>query len=609
MVIKEIKTAVDSSCMNSKRHIAIRNIVLSFLMSVLCGCAAGHLPSDMRAEVGRMHVSSYELPNHAKRIFISPGGILEVETTESEGAYKNGEGQRTLIDLHSMTRIWSGPLQEGYMISDAPSPIIVKKSGSKHMVVRYDRNGQILWQATGKGLFVFGLGVEEDGMLLLLSLQQSRKDTVHAIMNCIRLDDGKDRWQTDLGVVSLNDDEIGSLWRYTNRPIFAHSGKAFLLLENRAICMTIKNGKVRSDWQIPRQQKNTTPSSTIWLPLKKDVIVVSGAHVILMSEDKGTTWHVSLDEMNTATEALLCNQNLIVAFSGKDKRGVGVLDIASRSWRWKTSDKAYSGTPPKGLVAVGNTIVVASRGCLHGFDGKTGDKLYIKELPKKVVRELLPYDTNMILICSESIECRRVSNGELIWSKDKLGTPLALYYSKRRSSMASIQATMQGMANISANMSRSYYGMANQKIGGSYAYDPWSRTQYTRLSQSAGRSAAASEFGASVVGAAEGTSSFIDHMVSIIVDMQNETPSREWSYFVVPLKSGFINYQTNTAKLMAIRLSDGSTREIPLQEASMTCIPTAMVSEELGLIIEAYNKFPFCEQSQTIDVFRLPDAF
>lgn len=175
--------------------------------------------------------------------------------------------------------------------------------------------------------------------------------------------------------------------------------------------------------------------------------------------------------------------------------------------------------------------------------------------------------------------------------------------------MASIQATMQGMSNISANTSRYYYGMANKKIGGSYAYDPWSRTQYTRLSQSAGRSAAASEFGASLVGATEGSSSFIDRMVSIIVDMQNDEPLREWAYFVVPLKSGFINYQTNTAKLLAIRLSDGSPHEIPMQEASMTCIPTAMVSEELGLIIEAYNKFPFCKQSQTINVLRLPDTF
>jgi hypothetical protein len=168
---------------------------------------------------------------------------------------------------------------------------------------------------------------------------------------------------------------------------------------------------------------------------------------------------------------------------------------------------------------------------------------------------------------------------------------------------------MQATASISANASRSYYGMANKKIGGSYAYDPWSRTQYMNLSQSAGRSAAASGFGASLVGAAGRSSSFIDRMVSIIVDMQNEEPMREWAYFLVPMKSGFINYQTNTAKLLAIRLSDGSTREIPVQEASMTCIPTAMVSEELGLIIEAYHKFPFCKQSQTIDVLRLPDAF
>jgi hypothetical protein len=525
------------------------------------------------------------------------------------GDYEKGNGQRTLIDLHSMTRIWSGPLQDGYMITDAPSPIMVKKDGSKHMLERYDHQGRLLWETAGKGLFVFGLGIEEDGMLLLLSLQQTGKNTVRAIMNGIRLDDGKDSWRTDLGVVSLNDDEIGSLWRYNNRPIFAHRSNAFLLLENRAICMSVTSGKIRSDWQIPRQGENITHSDVIWLPLKKDIIVVSGANVVLMSEDKGRNWHASLGEMYTATEALLRDQDLIVAFSGKDERGVGVLDMASSSWRWKTSDDAKSGVPPMGLVVDGDTIVVASKGRLHGFHAKTGDKVYTKEIPKKNMRKLLTHDNNMILICLASIECRSVSNGKLRWSKDKLGTPLALYYSKRGSSLASINASMQATASISANASRSYYGMANKKIGGSYAYDPWSRTQYMNLSQSAGRSAAASGFGASLVGAAGRSSSFIDRMVSIIVDMQNEEPMREWAYFLVPMKSGFINYQTNTAKFLAIRLSDGSTREIPVQEASMTCIPTAMVSEELGLIIEAYHKFPFCKQSQTIDVLRLPDAF
>jgi hypothetical protein len=595
--------------MDTKRHITKGNVFLFFLVSVLCGCGAGQLSSEQRALVDRQHVTRLELSDHARRVSISPLGILEVETTKSQEEYAKGNGQRTLIDLQSMARIWSGSLQEGYMITDAPSPIIVKKASDKHTVARYDRQGQLLWETAVKGLFVFGLGIEKDGMLLFLCLQQTRKDAVHAIMNGIRLDIGMVRWRRDLGAVSLNDDEIGSLWRYNNRPIFAHGSNAFLLLENRAICMSVTSGKIYSDWQISLLGENTTRGDIKWLPLNKDLIVVSGAHVILMSKYKKRNWHTSIGKMYSATDALLRGKDLIIAFNGNEKRGAGVLDMASKKWRWKTFDDVKSGVPPKGLGAVGNTIVIASKGNLHGFNANTGAKQYTTKLQNKNVSKLLAHDTNIILIGSASIECRNASNGELRWSKNKIVTPLDLFYSIRKSSMASIQLTMQASSLISANMSRSYYGLARQRIGGSYAYDPFSRMQYTRMAQSAGRSAAVSNFGASLAGAADSSSSFIDRKISIIVDMQNEEPLREWAYFVVPLKRKAVNFKANTAKLLGIRLSDGSTREFPIRTSSTWCVPTAMVCEELGFAIEAYNKFPFCKQSQTIDIYRLPDTF
>jgi len=594
--------------MNSQRHLILRIVTLSILVSILGGCAAGHLSSEQRSQVDSLFVASYDLPNHAKRVFISPQGVLEIETTESEGAYDKGEGQRTLIDLRSGSRIWSGALQDGYMITDAPSPVIVETHGRDHKAVRYDRQGQVLWEIAGEGLFVFGLGVEEDGMLLLLSLRQTGPDVVHAIMGGIRLNDGQVSWQADLGAVSWSDDEIGSLWRYDNRPIFAHRGNAFLLLENRALCLSVTNGEIISDWRIPRQGEDTTQGRTIWIPLDQDVIVVSGAHVVSISGDANRNWYANLGETRTATEAMLCNQDLFVAFSGSKERGAGALDVTSGGWRWQASDEAKPGAPPNGLAVVGDTVVVASSGRLHGFHTRTGERLYAEDVPKDA-QKLITRDADVILIGSESIECRSAPDGGARWSMDKLGSPLALFYKSRKASMAIVSASMAGTASISANQSRYYYGLANRRIGGSYAYDPWTRMQYTQLSRSAANSAAMSRIGASMVEKAGKSSGFIDRKVSIIVDMQNEEPLTEWAYFLVPMKSGALNYQTNTAKLLAIRLSDGSTREIPVMEAPTTCIPTAMVSQELGLIIQAYHKFPFCNWGKKIDVLRLPGDF
>lgn len=592
--------------MNCRPFISIVEVVLLFIISLVFGCAAGNLSSEQQAVVDSLHQASFELPGHVRRIYLSAGGLLEVETTESMGAYEKGQGQRSLFDLRSMRHIWSGGLQEGFMIMDEPSTVIVKKQNLRHWAVRYDRQGQILWETPGKGLFVFGLGVEDEQMLLTLSLEQVENKSVSATINGIHLDNGSEIWRTKLGEVSFSDDKIGSLWRNHNRLIFAYKGNAFLLLENRAICMSIKNGEILFDMSIPAGNKEIIMGEVVWIPLKKDVVAVAGPHIIFMSKDKHRKRYIGLGDMYTATEAQLHGRDLIIAFSGKNERGVGVIDLISGSFRWKTTDDADSAYSPKGLVVSENTIVIASKKAIHGFDFESGNLLYDENVLDRNVKELIGHGANMILIGPESISCRSIADGRLEWSKKELSTPLALYYSKRESSMASLQASMQASATIAANSSRYYSSMANQKIGGSYSYDPWTRTQYSRLSHTAGRSAATSAFGTSLVGAAQGSSSFIDRMVSVIVEMRKERPIKEWAYYLLPMKSGFIDYETNTGKLLAIRLSDGTTREIPIPAADMTCIPAVMASEQLGLIIEAYHKFPFCKQGQTIDVLKLP---
>ena len=594
--------------MNSIQIVIVIKVVILLTINLLYGCAAGNLSPEQQAEVDRLLVSSFELPAYAKRVFLTPGGILEVETTDSEGDYEKGSGQRTLIDLNSMKRIWSGTLEEGYMITDTPSLILVKKNDGRHRLVRYDRQGRLLWESDVEGLFVFGLAVDEDNMLLSLSLRKTGDDSVHAVISGTGLDDGRNRWLKDLGSVSFGDVEVGSLWRYNNRPVFAYRGNVYLLLENRAICLSAANGRIYSDWKIPFLEENAPAGDTIWVPHENDVVVLSGQHVIAISGNSSRNWTVDIGKKVKATEAMQRGHDLVVAFRGEDELGVGVLDLVSRSWRWKNADEAGSGIAPRGLVAAGDAIAVASNGRLHGYDAETGERLYTEDLSGRNAQKLIANGNNMAIIGPDSIEVRRVSDGNVIWSREDIDTPLAMYYSKRGSSMASIQASMQGTAAIAANSSRYYYGMASSKIGGSYAYDAWSRSQYSSLSNIAARSSAASEFASSLAGGAQGSASFIDRMVSVIVDMQYEAPDREWAYFLVPLKSGFVDYETNTAKLLALRLADGFSYDIPVRAASPSCIPAAMASEEQGLIVEAYHRFPFCKRDHFIDILRLPPA-
>lgn len=577
--------------------------ILTMILICICGCAAG-LSSEQKAIVKDLYVSTYELPNHARRVFLSPEGILEVETTKSQDAYDEGNGSRTLIDVRSGSRIWSGPLRDGQMLTDTPSPIIVKTADRKHTISRYDRNGSVIWQIAHDSLFVFGLAQEDQGMLLTLSLEQANNESVQAVLQGITLMDGKKHWRTELGKVSMSDHEIGSLWRYQNRPIFGHRGKAFLLLENRALCVAIADGRVILNKHIPLDSKIAGRGNLIWLPDGEDVIVVSGPHVLRLSDRANQQWYANLGENKIATGALLMDQDVVIAFNGEAERGVAILDAKIASWRWKSSVKS-SGGSPKEVAVAGGSVVIASVGRLHGFDRKTGNPLFSEKISKQLLT-LFNHGSDIVLTGSKSIELRSSTDGSLLWRKDDLDPPLAWFYKQKQSSMASIRASLQASAAISANQSRWNYSQAGKKMGGSYAYDPWTRNQYTKLGSSAEASAAASNFSTSLVDAAGSSGSTIGRKVSIIVDMQSPEPLNDHAYFLVPVETRVLTGQTNTAKLLVVNLTDGSTNDIPVRKAPMTCIPAVMVNERLGLIIQAYHKFPFCKASRTIDILRLP---
>ncbi|OEU44473.1 MAG: hypothetical protein BBJ60_01430 [Desulfobacterales bacterium S7086C20] len=578
--------------------------IITMILICICGCAAG-LSSEQKAIVKELYISTHELPNHARRVSISPEGILEVETTRSQDAYDEGNGSRTLIDVRSGSQIWSGPLRVGHMLTDTPSPIIVETADRKHTVSRYDRNGSVVWQIAHDGLFVFGLAQEDQGMLLTLSLGQANDESVQAVLHGITLMDGKNRWRTELGKVSMSDHEIGSLWRYQDRPIFGHRGRAFLLLENRAFCIAVADGRVLSNKPIPLDSKVNGRGNLIWLPDEEDVIVVSGPHVFRLSDRADRQWYANLGENKAATGALLMDQDLVIAFNGKAERGVAILDAKTATWRWRSSVKASDGAHPKGVAVLGGSVVVASVGRLHGFARETGNTLFSEAISKQLLM-LFNHDGGIVLTGSKSIERRSSTDGSLFWRKGDLDPPLAWFYKQRGSSMAAVKASLQASATISANQSRWYYNQAGQKTGGSYAYDPFTRYQYTKLGSAAGASAAASNFSTSLVGTAGSSASMIDRKVSIIVDMQSSEPLNDRAYFLVPVETRVLTGQTNTAKLLVVNLADGSTNEIPVRKAPMTCIPAVMVNERLGLIIQAYHKFPFCKASRTIDILRLP---
>jgi hypothetical protein len=582
------------------------NFVLLMTLICICGCAAG-LSSEQKAIVKNLYVSTYKLPNDAKRVFLSPEGILEVETTESQAAYEEGNGSRTLFDVRSGKQIWSGSLRAGQMLTDTPSPIIVESADGKHTVSRYDRNGSVVWQIAHDGLFVFGLAYEDQGMLLTLSLEKANDASVQAVLQGNTLIDGSSRWRIKLGKVSMSDHEIGSLWRYQNRPIFGHQGRAYLLLENRAFCISVTDGRVLANKPIALDLKKTGRGDLIWIPLRRDVIAVSGPHVLRLSDRTDRQWYTNLGENKVATSALLMDQDLVIAFSSPAVRGVGILDTKTATWRWRSTVKASNAAHPKGVAVVGDSVVVASAGRLHGFARKTGNTLFSEKISKRVLT-LFNHGIDIVLKGSTSIELRSSTDGSLLWSKDDLDPPLAWFYKQRKSSMAAVSASMQASASISANQSRWYYNRAGQKMGGSYTYDPWTRHQYTKLGRTAEVSAAASNFSASLVSATGSSASIIDRKVSIIVDMQSSEPINDRAFFLVPVETKVLTGQTNTAKLLVVNLVDGSTNDIPVRKAPMTCIPAVMVNERLGLIIQAYHKFPFCKASRTIDILRLPTA-
>ncbi len=580
--------------------------ILSMILLCICGCAAG-LSSEQRAMVKDLHVSTHEIPNHARRVLISPEGILEVETTKSQNAYKKGNGTRTLIDVRSGIQIWSGSLNGGQMLTDTPSPIIVETADSKHTISRYDRNGRLVWQTTYDSLFIFGLAQKVQKMLLTLTLEQEKEGSVQAVVYGISVTDGKKRWRTELGKVSLGDHEIGSLWHYHDRPIFGHNSKAFMLIENRSFCISSDDGRILSNRSIPLDTNITGRGYINWFPDGEDVIVVSGSHVLRLSEHAGRQWYRNIGENKTVTGALLMDQDVVIAYSGDKQRGVAILNAKKATWRWRSSVKATNGAHPKGVAVTGESVVAASVGRLHGFARKTGDTLFSEKISKQF-QTLSNHDGDIVLKGSTSIELRSSMDGSLLWRKDDLKSPLHWFYGQRKSSMAAVRASMQVSAAISANQSRYYYSQAGRKVGGSYAHDPWSRSQYSKLSSSAGASAAASKFGVSLIDATGSSSSMIDRKVSIIVDMQNPEPSKDRAYFLVPVDTKVLTGQTNTAKLLIVNLSDGSTNEVPVRKAPTTCIPAVMVNERLGLIIQAYHKFPFCKASKTIDILRLPES-
>jgi len=437
--------------------------MLTMVLLCICGCAAG-LSSKQKAIVNELHIATYDLPNHAKRVSISPEGILEIETTESQGAYDEGKGNRLLIDVRSGTQIWEGPLHGGQMLTDTPSPIIVETADRKHTVSRYDDNGNIVWQMAHKRLFVLGLALEDKGILITLSLEQTNDQSVQAILQGIKIEDGINQWRAELGKVSMSDDEIGSLWRYDNRPIFGHRDKVFLLLENRAFCIAVTDGSVLSNMSMPLDTKSTGRGNLIWLPEKNDVIAVSGPHVFCLSESTNRQWYTNLGENRSATGALLIDQEVVVVFNGESERGLAILDTKTGVWRWRSSVEARNGVHPKGIALVGGRVIVASAGRIHGFARETGNTLFSEEISKQLLT-LSNNDSNIILVGLTSIELRNSINGGLLWKKNNLDPPLAWFYKQKGSSMAAVGASMQASAAISANQSRWYHNQAGHKMG------------------------------------------------------------------------------------------------------------------------------------------------
>ncbi len=582
----------------------LRWALLAIILIGICGCAAG-LTTEQQSIVDKIYLSTHQIPNHARRVSLFPEGILEVETTDSQDDYDDGIGERTIIDVRSGQTIWSGALRDGQMLTDTPSPIIVETDEGSHTVLRYDRTGKAIWQTAQSGLFVYGLAEERLGMLLTLSIDTADNQSVQARIRGISLMDGKTRWHADLGGVSLKDDEIGSLWRYQDRPIFSYQGKAFLLLENKAISIAIADGRILAKKPIPLNANISGRGNLIWLPYDNDVIVVAGGHVIRLSDRENRQWYTHIGKNRTVNGALVEGMEVIIAYEGDNKRGVAVLDAHSAKLRWQTSVPTSRGASPKGVAVANDRIVIASYGKIHGFSLKTGAVLFTEKISKHL-QQLFHHDNGIVLTGANSIEMRNDATGSLLWAKEDLDSPLTWYYSQRKSSMAAVAASMQAAATISANQSRLYYSSAGHKIGGSYTYDPFTRYQYTKLGSSAAASAAASNLGVAMVGAASASSTGIDRMVSIIVDMQTSEPIRDRAYFLVPVETKVLTGQTNTGKLLMVNLIDGSTSEVPVRKAPMTCIPAVMVDERLGLIIQAYHKFPFCNASRTIDILRLP---
>jgi hypothetical protein len=584
------------------------HLLLSMIFLCLCGCAAG-LSSEQQAIVNDLYLATLQLPNHAKRVFISPKGILEVETTSSEDAYEEGNGGRTLFDVHSGVQIWSGPLRGSNMITDDPSPIIIETTDSStHTISRYDLHGNVVWQTAVEGLFVFGLAHEEQGMILTLSLTPAKEGSLQAILHGITLIDGNIRWRSELCDVSLADYPIGSLWRYQARPIFAYKDNAFLLLENRAFSISVADGKVIANKPIPYDSKTDGHGNMIWLPEKDDILVVSGSQVLRLSDRADRQWYVTLGENKIATDALLMGQDLVIAFTGKATRGVAILDTKTATWRWQSSLQVHDGAQPKGIAVVGENVFIASLGSLHGFDRKTGRVLFSHKISADLLT-LFNHDNGIILSGLTSIELHNPIDGSLIWKKGNMAPPIAWFYKQRQSSMAILRANMQAAATASANQSRWCYDNANRKIGGAYAQDTWARQQYTKLGSAAGSSEAAANFDVSLVDLTSAFAPTIQRKVSILVDMQSSEPVQDHAYFLIPAETKVLVGQTNTSKLAVINLTDGTTSDIPVRKAPTTCIPTVMVNENLGLIIEAYHKFPFCHASQTVDILRLPDTF
>jgi hypothetical protein len=342
-----------------------------------------------------------------------------------------------------------------------------------------------------------------------------------------------------------------------------------------------------------------------WLPLENDVVVVTGGYAHRLSDQVDRQWSIAIGENKTATGSILVNDHVIIAFDGEKEHGLAVLDAANAAIRWQKAIKNGSGNHPEGLAVAGEGIFIASDNQLYCFSEETGDILFSEKISKAVSR-LFSHKNNIVLRGSNIIELRSSLNGKTLWKHDNLDSPLAWFDKQKKSSMAAVSASMQVSAAISANQSRWYFNQSGKKIGGSYAYDPWTRLKYTKLGRSAASSAAISKMGASLTQSAGTKSSSIQRMVSIIVDMQAFQPAKDHTFFLVPVTTKVLTGQTNTAKLLAVNLVDGSTDELPVRKAPMTCIPTVIVHEQLELIIQAYHKFPFCTASKTIDILKLP---